>query len=104
MALHIVAPTVGWLIAIQVLQGPSFAVFWAAAVNYINDIVDENVKATAVMTFTSVGLGVSYIAGTALGTVILPFAGVVGLFAVCTGLTTLGFLLALLGFAKKWWR
>lgn len=56
------------------------------------------------MTFTSVGLGVSYIAGTALGTVILPFAGVVGLFAVCTGLTTLGFLLALLGFAKKWWR
>ena len=104
VALHIVAPTVGWLIAIQVLQGPSFAVFWAAAVNYINDIVDENVKATAVMTFTSVGLGVSYIAGTALGTVILPFAGVVGLFAVCTGLTTLGFLLALLGFAKKWWR
>ncbi len=104
VVLHIVVPTVGWLIAIQVLQGPSFAVFWAASVNYINEIVEEDVKATAVMTFSSVGLGVSYIAGTALGTGILPFWGIEGLFAVCTGLTALGFLLALLGFVKKWWR
>ena len=55
------------------------------------------------MTFSSVGLGISNIFGAALGSVLLPIVGVYGIFAVCTGLTILGLLLALLGFAKKWW-
>ena len=103
LALHLVVPNVGALIGIQVFQGLSFAVLWPSAVNYINDIVDERIKATAIMTFTSVGLGVSNIFGNALGAALLPIVGVYGVFAVCTGLTVLAFLLALLGFARKWW-
>ena len=65
--------------------------------------MEDGVKSTAVMTFSSVGLGISNIFGAALGSVLLPIVGVYGIFAVCTGLTILGLLLALLGFAKKWW-
>lgn len=103
LALHLVVPNVSWLIGIQALQGLSFAVLWPASIYYINDIVEDGVKSTAVMTFSSVGLGISNIFGAALGSVLLPIVGVYGIFAVCTGLTILGLLLALLGFAKKWW-
>lgn len=103
LALHLVVPNVSWLIGIQALQGLSFAVLWPASIYYINDIVEDGVKSTAVMTFSSVGLGISNIFGAALGSVLLPIVGVYGIFAACTGLTILGLLLALLGFAKKWW-
>ncbi len=103
LALHLVVPNVQMLILIQVLQGPAFAVLWPSAVNYINEIVEEQVKSTAIMTFTSVGLGVSYIFGNALGTVLLPIIDVYGVFAVCTILTVCAFLLVLFGFFKKLW-
>lgn len=100
---HLVAPDPASLIAIQVLQCLSFALLWPAAVNYINDIVSDSLKSTAIMTFSSVGLGISSIFGTALGTALLPIVNVTGVFAVCTGLTVLGFLLALYGGLRRWW-
>lgn len=105
LALTCVASDLRVLLAIQIMQGLSFAVLWPASINYVNRIMEEKVKSTAVMTYTSVTLGVSGIFGNAIGTWILSATGDVRqvfVFAACS--TAVGLGVALFGLAKRIWK
>ncbi len=105
LALTCFVPSLGVLLAVQMLQGVSFAVFWPASMNYVNAITEERVRSTSVMTYTSVTLGVSGIFGNAVGTLILSATGevrMVFVFAVISAVLGLG--IALLGLVRKLWR
>lgn len=98
-------PNLGVLLAVQMLQGLSFAVFWPASMNYVNAITEERVRSTSVMTYTSVTLGISGIFGNAIGTFILSATGnvrAVFVFAVASAVMGLG--IALLGLARRIWK
>lgn len=93
------------MLLVQLLQGFSFAVIWPASMGYLNQIVEDGVRSTAIMTYSSVTLGVSAIFGNLFGTLILSAAGdvrmVFGFSALVAGL---GLLLGVYGMARKIWR
>lgn len=93
------------MLLVQLLQGFSFAVIWPASMGYLNQIVEDGVRSTAIMTYSSVTLGVSAIFGNLFGTLILSAAGdvrmVFGFSALAAGL---GLLLGVYGMARKIWK
>ena len=93
------------MLLVQLLQGFSFAVIWPASMGYLNQIVEDGVRSTAIMTYSSVTLGVSAIFGNLFGTLILSAAGdvrmVFGFSALVAGL---GLLLGVYGMARKIWK
>ena len=72
---------------------------------YLNQIVEDGVRSTAIMTYSSVTLGVSAIFGNLFGTLILSAAGdvrmVFGFSALVAGL---GLLLGVYGMIRKIWK
>ena len=93
------------MLLVQLLQGFSFAVIWPASMGYLNQIVEDGVRSTAIMTYSSVTLGVSAIFGNLFGTLILSAAGdvrmVFGFSALVAGL---GLLLGVYGMVRKIWK
>ena len=93
------------MLLVQLLQGFSFAVIWPASMGYLNQIVEDGVRSTAIMTYSSVTLGVSAIFGNLFGTLILSAAGdvrmVFGFSALVAGL---GLMLGVYGMARKIWK
>ena len=93
------------MLLVQLLQGFSFAVIWPASMGYLNQIVEDGVRSTAIMTYSSVTLGVSAIFGNLFGTLILSAAGdvraVFGFSALAAGL---GLLLGVYGMVRKIWK
>lgn len=93
------------MLLVQLLQGFSFAVIWPASMGYLNQIVEDGVRSTAIMTYSSVTLGVSAIFGNLFGTLILSAVGdvrmVFGFSALAAGL---GLLLGVYGMARKIWK
>ena len=93
------------MLLVQLLQGFSFAVIWPASMGYLNQIVEDGVRSTAIMTYSSVTLGVSAIFGNLFGTLILSAVGdvrmVFGFSALVAGL---GLLLGVYGMARKIWK
>ena len=93
------------MLLIQLLQGFSFAVIWPASMGYLNQIVEDGVRSTAIMTYSSVTLGVSAIFGNLFGTLILSAAGdvrmVFGFSALVAGL---GLMLGVYGMIRKIWK
>ena len=72
---------------------------------YLNKIVEEEIRSTAIMTFSSVTLGVSCIFGNAIGTMILSATGNVRLVFVFASVSAaIGLLLGLYGLARKIWK
>ncbi|MBR6789832.1 MAG: MFS transporter [Oscillospiraceae bacterium] len=105
MAATCLAPSLPVLLALQLLQGLSYAVLWPACINYLNRIVEDRVKSTAVMTFSSVTLGVSAIFANAIGTAILSATGDVrAVFLYSTCATSAGLMIALYGHIRKIWK
>lgn len=105
MATTCLAPSLPVLLALQLLQGLSYAVLWPACINYLNRIVEDRVKSTAVMTFSSVTLGVSAIFANAIGTAILSATGDVrAVFLYSTCATSAGLMIALYGHIRKIWK
>lgn len=93
------------MLLIQLMQGFSFAVIWPASMGYLNQIVEDGVRSTAIMTYSSVTLGVSAIFGNLFGTLILSAAGdvrmVFGFSALVAGL---GLMLGVYGMIRKIWK
>ena len=93
------------MLLVQLLQGFSFAVIWPASMGYLNQIVEDGVRSTAIMTYSSVTLGVSAIFGNLFGTLILSAAGdvrmVFGFSALVAGL---GLMLGVYGMIRKIWK
>lgn len=105
LGLTCLAPNLTLLFAIQIMQGLSFAVLWPASINYLNRIVEDQVKSTAVMTYSSVTLGIAGIFGNAIGTLILSLTGNVRLVFVFAGTAAaVGLMIGLFGLAKKIWK
>ena len=105
MAATCIAPSLTSLLIAQLLQSISFAIIWPASINYLNRIVDDRVKSTAVMTFSSASLGVSPIFANAIGTAILSATGNVRMvFVYSTCATALGLLIAVYGYIRKIWK
>ncbi|MBQ4050406.1 MAG: MFS transporter [Oscillospiraceae bacterium] len=99
------APNLPTLLVVQMLQGVSFALIWPACINYLNRIVDDRVKSTAVMTFSAASLGISPIFANAIGTAILSATGdvrMVFVYSVCA--TSCGLLIAVYGHIRKIWK
>ncbi len=92
------------MLLVQLLQGLSFAVIWPASMGYLNRIVEEGVRSTAIMTYSSVTLGVSAIFGNLIGTLILSATGDVRVvFGFAAVSAAAGLLLGLYGLARKIW-
>ena len=93
------------MLLIQLMQGFSCAVIWPASMGYLNQIVEDGVRSTAIMTYSSVTLGVSAIFGNLFGTLILSAAGdvrmVFGFSALVAGL---GLMLGVYGMIRKIWK
>lgn len=105
MAATCIAPNLTSLLLVQLLQSISFAIIWPACINYLNQIVDDRVKSTAVMTFSSASLGVSPIFANAIGTAILSATGDVRMvFVYSTCATACGLLIAIYGYVRKIWK
>lgn len=64
------------ILPLQLLCGLDFAPFFAAAVNYVNDLAPNRLKSTAQSIFAIVGTNLSTIAGTLIGGKLLDTAGV----------------------------
>ncbi|MBR6791362.1 MAG: hypothetical protein IKM31_10920, partial [Oscillospiraceae bacterium] len=93
------------VLLVQLLQGVSFAIIWPACINYLNRIVDDRVKSTAVMTFSSATLGISPIFANAIGTAILSATGDVRMvFVYSTCATAVGLLIAVYGYIRGIWK
>ena len=54
LSLTAVAPNYIVMLLVQMFQGLSFAVIWPASMAYLNQIMDYEVRSTAIMTFSSV--------------------------------------------------
>ena len=67
IVLHIFTPTVGGLIALQLVQGFSYGIFLPASVHYIKRLSPVGMSATFITTATSAYLGISGILGNFLG-------------------------------------
>lgn len=104
LSLTALAPNYIVMLLVQVLQGLSFAVIWPAAMAYLNQIVDYEVRSTAIMTFSSVTLGVSGIFGNAIGTAILAASDVRMVFVFASVSAGIGLALGLYGLARKIWK
>lgn len=105
MCTTFLAPNLSALLAVQLLQGISYAILWPACINYLNRIVDDRVKSTAVMTFSAASLGISPIFANAIGTAILSFTGdvrMVFLYSTCA--TFAGLLIAIYGYIRNIWK
>lgn len=105
LILTVFSPNYPVMLSVQVLQGLSFAVIWPASMAYLNKITEEKIRSTAIMTYSSVTLGISSIFGNAIGTVILSATGNVRLvFAFAAVSALCGVLLGLYGLARKVWK
>lgn len=104
LSLTAIAPNYTVMLLVQVLQGLSFAVIWPAAMAYLNQIMDYEVRSTAIMTFSSVTLGVSGIFGNAIGTAILAATNVRMVFVFASISAGVGLALGLYGLARKIWK
>ncbi len=105
LSLTALSPNYPVMLLVQILQGLSFAVIWPASMAYLNRIVEEKVRSTAIMTYSSVTLGVSSIFGNATGTLILSATGNVRLVFLFSAISAcLGLLLGLYGLARKIWK
>ncbi|MBQ4050405.1 MAG: MFS transporter [Oscillospiraceae bacterium] len=105
MVLTFFAKDLAFLVAVQALQGLSYAVFWPACMNYVREITEERVRSTSVMTFSSVTLGASGILGNAAGTLILSLTDnvrAVFIFTSCMVLVSL--FISFYGYVKKIWK
>ena len=105
LTLTCLSPNLTAMLAIQLLQGLSFAVLWPASINYLNRIVEDEIKSTAVMTYTSVTLGISGIFGNAIGTMILSATDNVRLvfaFSACSA--AVGLALGIFGLVRRIWK
>lgn len=105
MGMTCLAPNLTVLLLMQPLQGISYAILWPTCITYVNQIVEERVKSTSVMTFTSVTLGISGIFANAIGTAILSATGnvrMVFLYATCA--VSVGLLIAVYGRLRKLWK
>lgn len=103
--LTVLSPNYTMMLLVQMFQGLSFAVIWPAAMSYLNKIVEEEIRSTAIMTFSSVTLGISSIFGNAIGTMILSATGNVRLVFVFASVSAaVGLTLGLFGLARKIWK
>lgn len=105
LVLTVVSPNYTMMLLVQMLQGLSFAVIWPATMAYLNKIVEERIRSTAIMTYSSVTLGISSIFGNAIGTIILSISGNVRfVFTFAAVSASFGVLLGLYGLARKIWK
>ncbi len=103
--LTVISPNYTMMLLVQILQGLSFAVIWPASMSYLNKIVEEKIRSTAIMSYSSVALGISSIFGNAIGTLILSISNnvrMVFIFAAVSSL--LGVLLSIYGLIRKLWK
>ncbi len=91
--INILVPSVNMLIAVQVLQGLSFGIFLPAALNYIGEIVDTRMKASAITFAMALNGGLAGIIGNMVGGFLADFLGVEYIFIAFSVFTVSAFLI-----------
>ena len=104
LSLTAVAPNYIVMLLVQMFQGLSFAVIWPASMAYLNQIMDYEVRSTAIMTFSSVTLGISGIFGNAIGTAVLAATNVRMVFVFASVSAGVGLALGLYGLVRRIWK
>jgi PPP family 3-phenylpropionic acid transporter len=98
------ATTVDGLIYAQLFQGITYAILLPLAINYLSQIIDESVRATAVTIYTAVTVSLSAIMANLITSSLLTGGisaqSILPLFAL---LTTCGLFLTLYGNVRKIW-
>lgn len=80
----VLAPSAGVVIAVQLLDGVGFSLYWSAAVQLVADLAPSDRQATAQTLFGALASGLSSVIGTAAGGFILDRFGPSAVFAVAT--------------------
>jgi PPP family 3-phenylpropionic acid transporter len=84
----------GWVILVQLLDGPTWGTMWAAGVHYANEIAPRGLSASAQALYNAIFLGLGGIISASVGGVIYSNWGAPTLFliaALCAVLSTLVF-------------
>jgi PPP family 3-phenylpropionic acid transporter len=91
-----------WAVAMQLLQGLSFAAFLTAGVTYLNERTPEGFATTSQAIFNVVCYGLAAVAGSLAGGYIYDHGGMAVLFRMFCLVTAAGLLLFWAGSAGPW--
>jgi MFS transporter, PPP family, 3-phenylpropionic acid transporter len=69
-----------WVLAVQLLHGPSFALLWVAGVSYANHLAPTGLGATAQGLFSGVNFGLGGAMGALCGGVLYEYLGPLGMY------------------------
>jgi MFS transporter, PPP family, 3-phenylpropionic acid transporter len=78
---YAVAPSVGWIMGLQVLHSFAYGATYFASVNYINRLVPVDMKQSAMAVFISLSIGAAGIAGGSIGGSLIHYLGYRTMFA-----------------------
>jgi MFS transporter, PPP family, 3-phenylpropionic acid transporter len=90
LALYPLITVPGWILAVQLLHGPTFAAMWIAGVAYAKRLAPPGAGAAAQGLFTGVGIGLSGFVGGLFGGFTYEFLGPRWMFALAAGLPMVG--------------
>lgn len=94
------APTVGWIIPLQLLHALTFGAFYTASIHYIHRTVPPDMKQSAMAVFAACGIGLAAIVGSYVGGVLIHTHGYRFMFG-CYGVVSLVALVVFLLFVKE---
>ncbi|NCC47822.1 MAG: MFS transporter [Clostridia bacterium] len=92
----VIAPSLGWVIGVQVLQSIAYGLYLPVVLFYISLITRPEMRATAITLATSVGFGLSGILGNSLGGLLAQARGVRSVYFLFSALIFLAFILFLI--------
>ncbi|HEY0601811.1 MAG TPA: MFS transporter [Herpetosiphonaceae bacterium] len=96
-AIYLVAPSVGWALVAQILQGPCYAALWTGGVVEAQRLAPRGLEATAQSLFGLAVFGIAAALANAVGGAIYRDLGVMALFGTVTVTALLGALALLPG-------
>ncbi|MBN1421328.1 MAG: MFS transporter, partial [Planctomycetes bacterium] len=78
---YALAPSVGWVIPLQLLHALTFGGFYTASIHYIHRLSPPHMKQGALAVYSACSLGTASIAGNALGGILVYHVGFRAMFA-----------------------
>lgn len=93
-----VVPSIGWLIAAQLIHALAFGLYLPAALRYISDITPSKVKATAITLAMACADGLSGVIANPLGGLVSDALGIRSVFLMLACIAAIGFLVFCLSF------
>jgi PPP family 3-phenylpropionic acid transporter len=97
--LYSVAPSAGWVLAVQLLHGCSFGLYLIASVTLVHELVGSELAATAQGLLAS-AMAFGQMSGSLIGGILLDQVGIFALYRLSAGITALALVVFALGLRR----